>query len=116
MAQVVTIPGGELDDRLQHAMGSVVLDFYQASCAPCRMLEPRLERAAATYRERVAVYRIDIDRDLPVAERFGVMSIPTLVAVRGGREVERLDGLIREQDLEALFQRLAASSAPSTTV
>jgi len=107
MAKIVTVPGDELDDRVQRAAGPVVLAFYQASCAPCRALEPRLERMAATYSGRVAVYRIDIDRDLPVAEHFGVMSIPTLLVVHGGQAIERLDGLIREQDLTAHFQRLA---------
>ena len=64
----------------------MALDFYQASCPPCRALEPRLERMARQYKNRLPVYRVDIDRDLPVAERFGVKSIPTILLVRGGRE------------------------------
>ncbi len=51
------------------------------------------------------IYRVDIDRDLPVAQRFGVMSIPTVLVLRAGKEVARLDGLITEDDLRAAFDR-----------
>ncbi len=80
----------------------------QASCPPCRALEPRLERIAAEYRGRVAVYRIDIDRDMSVAARFGVKSIPTIVILHDGREIERLDGLVTGRELRAAFERAAA--------
>lgn len=83
----------------------MALDFYQASCPPCRALEPRLERVARQYQDRLPVYRVDIDRDMPVAERF-----PTILVVRGGREVARLDGLITDRDLTAAFDRAAAGA------
>lgn len=51
------------------------------------------------------VYRVEIDRDLAIAERFGVMSIPRVLIFRGGTEVARLDGLIREDELRAAFER-----------
>ena len=79
----------------------------EASCPPCRALEPRLERIARQYEDRLPVYRVDIDRDMPIAERFGVKSIPTILVVRGGREVARLDGLITDRDLTAAFDREA---------
>lgn len=102
-----------LQAKVIEAPGPVVLDFYQASCAPCRALEPRLERVAAQYRDAVPVYRVDIDGDLPIAKRFGVTSLPTVLVLQAGREVERLDGLIREADIEAAFER-AAWNAPKS--
>jgi thioredoxin 1 len=51
------------------------------------------------------VYRIDVDRNLPVAERFGVLSLPTVLILKAGKEVGRLDGLITEPDLRAAFDR-----------
>lgn len=53
---------------------------------------------------------MDIDRDLAVAERFGVRSIPTVLVLRAGNEIERLDGLIREADLAAAFERATHAS------
>jgi len=94
-----------IESAVRRAQGPIALDFYQASCPPCRALEPRLERVAQEYAGLVAVYRIDVDRDLPVAERFGVMSLPTVLIVKAGKEVGRLDGLISEADLRAAFDR-----------
>ncbi len=95
----------EVEAKVLQASGAIALDFYQASCAPCRALEPRLERVAAQYSGRVSVYRIDIDRDMPVTERLRVASIPTVLVFRDGEQIEWLDGLITETDLRAAFDR-----------
>ncbi len=104
---IQTVTADQVESKVLRSPGPVVLDFYQASCPPCRVLEPRLEHVAEQYAGRVPVYRVDIDRDMAVAERFKVMSIPTLVILWNGREVERLDGLITEADLRAAFERAA---------
>ena len=100
----------ELESKVLRVPGPVAFDFYQASCAPCQVLEPRLERVARQYTGRLPVYRVDSDRNLAVAERFGVRSIPTVLVLRAGKEVERLDGLIRETDLAAAFERTTHAS------
>jgi thioredoxin 1 len=105
MATIQPLSGGELETKVLQADGPVVLDFYQESCRPCHVLAPRLERVAKEFEGRLPVYRVDVDQDMPVAERFGVMSLPTVLVVDGGKEVERLDGLIREQDLKAALGR-----------
>ncbi len=105
MADVETVTSDDMESKVFRVRGPVVLDFYQASCPPCHVLEPRLERVAAQYRGRVPVFRVDIDRDMALAERFQVMSIPTVLVLRDGREAECLDGLIHEPDLAAAFER-----------
>ncbi len=55
------------------------------------------------------MYRIDIERDLEVAKRFHVMSIPTVLLFRSGKEVARLDGYISEDDLKVTFERMAVA-------
>lgn len=111
MTAVETLTGEELESRVLRARGPAVLDFYQASCPPCRALEPRLERVAGQYAGRLPVYRVDIDRDLPVAQHFGVMSLPTVLVLNDGREVERLDGLITEVELNSALERVLRGSA-----
>jgi len=102
---VEPVTSGDFESKVLQATGPVAVDFYQASCPPCRALEPRLERIAHEYAGRIPVYRVDIDCDLPLAQRFGVMSLPTVLILRTGKEVERLDGLIRDGDLKAAFER-----------
>jgi thioredoxin 1 len=110
MATVEPLTHDELDAKVLHAPGPIVLDFYQAGCAPCRALEPRLAHVAEHYSGRVRVYRVDLEHDLSVAERFGAKSLPTVLILRAGREAERLDGLIREPELSAAFERATRAS------
>lgn len=105
MSGIEPIASGEIEPRVLRAPGPVALDFYQESCPPCHVLEPRLESVAEQYGGRLPVYRVDLDRDMQVAESFGVMSIPTVLILKDGREIERLDGLIKENDLDAAFDR-----------
>lgn len=105
MATIQSLDTGELASKVLQARGPVVLDFYQATCPPCRALEPVLERVARDFAGRVAVYRVDIDRDPTVAERFGIDSLPTVLMVRDGREADRLDGLVTESQLRDTFGR-----------
>ncbi len=94
--------------RLDHAdiraalevPGLVLLNFWQASCAPCRALEPRLEQIAHRRSGEFLGYRIDVEANPDVAGDFDVQSIPTLILLRDGREVTCLDGLIRRRDVE----------------
>lgn len=105
MAGINTITGGEVQSRVLDSTGPVALDFYGESCPPCHALEPRLERVAGRYGGRLPIYRVDAERDLSVAESFGVTSLPTVLLLRDGKEADRLDGLIREEDLVAAFDR-----------
>ena len=105
MAAIQLVTQDTLEARVLHASGPVALDFYQASCPPCKVLEPRLEHWAAQHKDRLPVYRVDIDRDMPVANRFAVQTIPTVLLLLDGKELERLDGLITDEDLENAFSR-----------
>lgn len=111
MAVIQTLTAEELESKVLQARGPVALDFYQGSCPPCHVLEPKLKRVARGYKGRVAVYRVDIDRDMPVAQRSGVMSIPTVLIFHGGKEIARLDGLITEADIREAFERALSESS-----
>ncbi len=106
------ITSGAIQNKVIQAPGSVAVDFYGESCPPCHALEPRLERVAGRYEGRLPVYRVDAERDIAIAESFGVTSLPTVIVFRDGQEVERLDGLIREDDLAGAFDRAAGPSRP----
>lgn len=80
--------------------GLVLLDFWQASCAPCRALEPRLKQLGERRGNEFTGYRVDVDADPDTPAQFDVLSIPTLVLLRNGREITRLDGLIHDTDLD----------------
>lgn len=70
----------------------VVVDFWAAWCGPCKMMAPQFERAAAELAPTVRLAKLDTEAAQDIAARYGVRSIPTLIAFRNGRELARQAG------------------------
>ena len=83
----------------------VLVDFFATWCAPCMAQGPVLEKWAAARTDKVKVVKLNVDNAANVASQFGVMSIPTLVVFKGGKEVARAVGLQQEKALDALLAK-----------
>jgi thioredoxin 2 len=81
----------------------VVVDLWAAWCGPCRVLEPVIEELAGELAGRVRFAKLNVDENPATASRFNVRSIPTLLVLRGGREVDRIVGV---QPKAAIVRRL----------
>ncbi len=77
----------------------VVVDFFATWCGPCKMLSPIVEAAAKQHPE-VHFYKVDIDEAMDLAQRFQVMSVPTLLYFRRGEAVSKTVGAISASELE----------------
>lgn len=71
---------------------AVLLDLWAPWCGPCRMVSPALERLAREHAGRVKLVKVNVDEAPAVADRFGVMGIPTLIVLRRGAVVARQTG------------------------
>lgn len=83
MAQVIT--SQEFDSKVLQARGPVLVDFFATWCGPCKMLAPVLDEVANEVAGKAAVYKVDIDQSLDLAQRYGIMSVPTLMVFEGGQ-------------------------------
>jgi len=75
----------------------VLVDFYANWCGPCKMLSPILETVSEQLPYNAVIAKLDIDESLETAKQFGVMSVPTMIIFKDGKEVDRLVGL-RQKD------------------
>jgi thioredoxin 2 len=81
----------------------VLLDLWAAWCGPCRMIAPTIKVLASELAGKVLVGKLDVDANPRTQARFGVQSIPTLLILRDGKEVDRIVGV---QSREAILRKL----------
>jgi len=93
-------------DQVEHNPLPVLLDLWAEWCGPCHMLSPTIEQLSSELSGRVQVAKLNIDENPVTADRFGVRSIPTLLLLKSGREVDRLVGVQPKQEILRRVQAL----------
>lgn len=81
-------------DAAVDAAPLAMVDFWASWCSPCKMLSPVVEAIADQYAGRALVGKVNVDEEPDLAARFGVMSIPTVVFLKNGREFDRKVGVM----------------------
>ena len=84
----------------------VLVDFWAPWCGPCRAVAPALEAIARRSAGRLKVVKVNVDENQEVAGRYQVRSIPTMVVLRGGKEVDRMVGALPPAEIERRLARL----------
>lgn len=83
----------------------VLVDFWAAWCAPCRMLAPTVEAVAEKYASNARVVKLNVDDNPSVSQRFGIKGIPTLILFKNGKEEERVVGATSEQAISRMLDK-----------
>ena len=80
----------------------VLLDFWATWCGPCRMIAPIVEEIASE-RDDIIVGKINVDEEMELAVKFGIVSIPTLIYLKDGMEVDKIVGYRPKTDIEDML-------------
>jgi len=83
----------------------VLVDFWAAWCAPCRMLAPTVEAVAEKYATNARVVKLNVDDNPSVSQRYGIKGIPTLILFKNGKEEERVVGATSEAAISRMLDK-----------
>ncbi len=100
---VVKLTTETFDQEVLQAGQTVLVDFYADWCGPCKMMAPVVEELAGEEPD-VKVCKINIDDEMAVAQRYGVMSIPTFIAFRNGEVAGKQIGAVPKSKLQELVR------------
>ena len=95
---VVHVEKQNFKEEVLNSEKPVLLDFWASWCGPCRMVGPILDEIAAE-REDIKVCKVNTDEQMELAVKFGITSIPCLFVIKGGKAVERLEGLRPKEEI-----------------
>jgi thioredoxin len=87
------------EEMLQGSETPLLVDFYAPWCGPCQMMGPILEKVGAQLKDRLQVIKINTDKYPDLAAKHKITSLPTLVVFKHGKPVDRIEGLVRAEQL-----------------
>jgi thioredoxin 1 len=100
----ITIDDEHFDETVKK-YSLMLIDCWADWCGPCRMVAPTIDELARDYAGRVQFGKLNVDDNPQTAERFGVMSIPTLLIMRNAIEVDRIIGAVPKQVIEEKLKK-----------
>ena len=100
---IIHITADNYEAQVLNAAGKVLLDFWAPWCGPCRMIAPFLEEIAAED-ESITIGKINVDDEMALAAKFGIVSIPTLIVMEKGEAVQTAVGYRPKDDILKLLK------------
>jgi len=92
----IEIQEAEFDEIVLKSKTPVLVDFWAPRCPPCRLLEPVVDELANEYTGKISFVKLNRDENPGIANRYNIMSIPTVIVFRDGRPVSSIVGFTKE--------------------
>lgn len=95
---IIHVDDNNFDEHIKN--GTILVDFYADWCGPCRMLSPILEGLS----NNINIIKVNVDTSPITAQKYGVMSIPTLIVFKDGKEVNKKIGLCSKEEIKEMVK------------
>lgn len=109
-AHPVIVTDSSFAEEVERSTLPVLVDMWAPWCGPCRMIAPTIEQLASELAGRVKVAKLNTDENPMTASRFNVRSIPTLLVLKNGVEIDRLVGAMPKQEILRRLERIIGMS------
>ena len=96
---VKTITEENFEEEVLNSDKPVLIDFYADWCGPCKMMSPVIDEIAEEIGDTAKVGKVNSDDNMDLAEKYEIMSIPTIMVIKNGQEVKRFLGVTPKEDI-----------------
>jgi thioredoxin 1 len=111
MGTVLEITESNFEEEVLKSPVPVLVDFWAPWCGPCRNLAPIVEELSVDFDGKVKVVKINTDENIPIAQKYRISSIPSLIVFKGGEPVEQMVGLHQKSNLATMLEKHLAATA-----
>lgn len=101
----IDVSDQNFDAQVLQSKTPVLVDFWATWCGPCRMAGPVLEELSEEYKDKVNIMKLDVDVNQNTASKYGVMSIPTTILFKDGKEIARQVGFAGKAAFEDIVKK-----------
>lgn len=106
--QVLTFTDAKWNEDVLSSPQPVLVDFWAAWCAPCKLMAPSIEALAEEFDGRVRVGKLNVDENAATSEKYDIRGIPTIMIFKGGEVKEQVVGVTSKENLARLVERHTA--------
>ena len=110
-AHVTEVSDSTFEKDVLQSDKPVLVDFWAAWCAPCRMLAPTVDAVAEAYVSSARVVKLNVDDNPSISQRYGIKGIPTLILFKGGKEEERVVGATSKEAISRMIDKHISNAA-----
>lgn len=100
MSEPIAVSDATFDQTVLQAKQPVLVDFWAAWCGPCRMIAPVVEELSKEYEGRIQFAKVDVDQNTKTAQKYQIMSIPTLIIFKKGEPLSHIVGFRPKAELK----------------
>ena len=101
----INVTDNDFEEKVLKNPTPVLVDFWAPWCGPCKMAEPILDTLSEEYKGKIEIVKLNVDENPKSAEKYGVMSIPTTILFKEGKETSRQVGFSGKQAFEELIKK-----------
>jgi thioredoxin 1 len=109
-AHVSDVSDNSFESDVLQSDKPVLVDFWAAWCAPCRMLAPTVDAVAEKYAGAASVVKLNVDDNPATSQRYGIKGIPTLILFKNGKEEERVVGATSKEAISRMIEKHTAGA------